>query len=86
MYCVNTKHGAICYTGDFIIDPLMKGAFDRDLGKIAYVGKQGVLCLLCESSFSEHPGHTSPTHRLFSFFSDIINVSVFFYYSLINVF
>lgn len=73
MYSLNTSCGAICYTGDFIIDPLMKGAFDSDLGKIAYVGKQGVLCLLCESSFSEHPGHTSPTHRLLSFFADIIN-------------
>lgn len=73
MYCVNTKHGAICYTGDFIIDPLMKDAYDMDLGKIAYVGKQGVLCLLSESVFSEHTGHTSPTHRLASFFADTIN-------------
>lgn len=73
MYCVNTSHGAICYTGDFIIDPLMRGNYDMDLGKIAYVGKQGVLCMLCESSFSEHPGHTSPTHRLASFFGDVIN-------------
>jgi len=73
MYCINTAHGAICYTGDFIIDPMMSGAYDMDLGKIAYVGKQGVLCLLSESVFSEHTGHTSPTHRLASFFKDIIN-------------
>jgi len=73
MYSINTKHGAICYTGDFIIDPLMKDAYDMDLGKIAYIGKQGVLCLLCESSFSEHSGHTSPSHRLANFFGDIIN-------------
>lgn len=73
MYCVNTKSGAVCYTGDFIIDPLMRDAYDMDLGKIAYVGKQGVLCLLSESSFSEHNGHTSPSHRLASFFGDIIN-------------
>ena len=73
MYSLNTKYGAICYTGDFIIDPLMRGAYDMDLGKIAYVGKQGVLCLLSESSFSERSGHTSPTHRLASFFADVIN-------------
>lgn len=73
MYCINTKHGSICYTGDFIIDPLMRGSYDMDLGKIAYVGKQGVLCLLSESVFSEHTGHTSPTHRLASFFSDVLN-------------
>jgi len=73
MYCINTKHGSICYTGDFIIDPLMRESYDMDLGKIAYVGKQGVLCLLSESVFSEHAGHTSPTHRLADFFADTIN-------------
>ncbi len=73
MYSISTSHGAICYTGDFIIDPLMRGSYDMDLGKIAYVGKKGVLCLLCESVFSEHVGHTSPSHRLSSFFSDIIS-------------
>lgn len=73
MYCINTNHGSICYTGDFIIDPLMRGSYDMDLGKIAYVGKQGVLCLLSESVFSEHVGHTSPTHRLEEFFVDVLN-------------
>ena len=73
MYVVNTKDGAICYTGDFIIDPSMQGAYDMDLGKIAYVGKQGVLCLMCESTFAEKNGHTSPKHRLVEFWKDIIN-------------
>lgn len=73
MYVINTKDGAICYTGDFIIDSKMTGHYDMDLGKIAYVGKLGVLCLLSESTFSEHIGHTSPTHRLEDFFKDIIN-------------
>jgi len=68
MYVINTEDGAICYMGDFIIDPTMMGAYDMDLGKIAYVGKQGVLALLSESSFSEKTGHTSPNHRLTSFF------------------
>ena len=73
MYIINTKDGAICYTGDFIIDPSMQGAYDMDLGKIAYVGKQGVLCMLCESSFAEKNGHTSPKHRLVEFYRDVIN-------------
>ena len=73
MYVINTKDGAICYTGDFIIDPLMRGAYDMDLGKIAYVGKKGVLALLQESSFSEKSGHTSPTHRLVGVFKEAIS-------------
>lgn len=72
MYVLNTKDGAICYTGDFIIDPAMLGSYDMDLGKIAYVGKQGVLCLLCESIFSERKGHTSPNHRFEDFYKDVI--------------
>ncbi len=72
MYVINTNDGAIVYTGDFIIDPKMMDNYSMDLGKIAYVGKQGVLALLCESVFSEHIGHTSPTHRLLSFFKDVI--------------
>lgn len=72
MYVINTKDGAICYTGDFIFDPSMMGAYDMDLGKIAYVGKQGVLCLLSESVFSENVGHTSPNHKLIDTFKKAI--------------
>ncbi len=73
MYVLNTKDGAIVYSGDFIIDPTMNGAYSMDLGKIAYIGKQKVLALLCESVFSEHIGHTSPNHRLVSVFKDALN-------------
>ena len=64
MYVINTQDGAIVYTGDFIIDPSMTGNYATDLGKIAYIGKQGVLALMSESVFSEKNGFTAPTHRL----------------------
>lgn len=73
MYVINTHDGAIVYTGDFLIDPTMNGAYSMDLGKIAYVGKQGVLCLMSESVFSERKGHTSPHHRLINWFKDTFN-------------
>ena len=73
MYVLNTKDGAIVYTGDFIIDPSMTGRYNMDIGKIAYIGKQGVLCMLSDSAFSERSGHTSPNHRLTNFFRDCIN-------------
>ena len=75
MYVINTKDGAIVYTGDFIIDPSMQEKYSMDIGKIAYIGKQGVLCMLADSAFSERPGHTSPNHRLTNFFRDSINRS-----------
>ena len=73
MYVINTPDGAIVYTGDFLIDPSMTNAYSMDIGKIAYVGKLGVLCLLCESPFSERIGHTSPNHKFERYYTDIIN-------------
>lgn len=73
MYALNTSDGAIVYTGDFLIDPSMSGKYSMDLGKIAYIGKLGVLALLSESTFSKNPGHTSPNHRFESYFADLIN-------------
>jgi len=72
MYVINTPDGAIVYTGDFIIDSKMMDKYSMDLGKIAYIGKQGVLALLCESVYSERIGHTSPSHRLVNVFKDAI--------------
>lgn len=72
MYVINTKDGAICYTGDFIFDPSMMGNYDMDLGKIAYIGKLGVLALLSESVFSENIGHTSPSHKLIDNFKKTV--------------
>ena len=72
-YSINTKDGSVIYMGDFLIDPTMKGYYDMDLGKIAYIGKQGVLCLLCESVFASKKGHTSPNHKLEGFFKSVID-------------
>ena len=72
-FCVNTPDGAIIYMADFVIDPTMSGHYDMDLGKLAYIGKQGVLCLMAESLFAEKKGHTSPNHKLESFFKKIID-------------
>jgi len=63
MYVINNIDGAIVYTGDFTFDSEASGAYKTDIGKIAYVGKQGVLCLLSQSLYSEKRGHTSPKHR-----------------------
>ncbi len=63
-YVMNTEDGAIVYTGNFVFDPTMRGAFKTDIGKLAYVGKQGVLCLMSESLYADKKGYTSPNHRV----------------------
>lgn len=72
-YVLYTKDGAIVYTGDFVFDPTMMGSYKTDIGKLAYVGKQGVLCLLAESMYAFRPGHTSPNNRVASFIREVFN-------------
>ena len=72
-YVLYTKDGAIVYTGDFVFDSNMQGAYKTDIGKLAYVGKQGVLCLLSESIYSDKPGFTTPNNRVSDFIADVLS-------------
>ena len=71
-YVLYTEDGAIVYTGDFVFDYLVDGPYKTDIGKLAYVGKQGVLCLLAESIYAEKPGHTSPNNRIDDFIKQVL--------------
>ncbi len=71
-YVLNTMDGAIFYTGNFVFDPTMRGSYKTDVGKLAYLGKQGVLCLLSESLYAEKKGYTSPNHRISSLLNEIL--------------
>ncbi len=71
-YVLYTKDGAIVYTGDFTFDHTMTGLYKTDIGKLAYVGKQGVLCLLCESMYAEREGYTSPNNRVNDFIRNVL--------------
>ena len=62
-YAIYTKDGIIFYTGNFVFDPTMQGAYKTDIGKLAYIGKQDVLCLMSESVYASKKGFTSPLNR-----------------------
>ena len=72
-YVLYTEDGAIVYTGDFVFDSTMMGTYKTDIGKLAYVGKQGVLCLLAESMYAAKKGHTSPNNRVADFIREVLN-------------
>ena len=72
-YVLYTEDGAIVYTGDFTFDSTMTGSYKTDIGKLAYVGKQGVLCLMAESYYAERAGHTSPNNRCEAFIREVLN-------------
>lgn len=63
-YAIYTKNGVIFYASDFVFDAMMRGHYQTDMGKLAYIGKQGVLCLLTESIYADKVGHTAPNHRI----------------------
>ncbi len=72
-YVLYTNDGAIFYTGNFVFDSSMQKNYKTDIGKLAYVGKQGVLCLLSESLYADKMGYTSPKHRSYNYLREIIN-------------
>lgn len=74
-FVLYTPDGAIVYTGDFVFDSTMMGSYKTDIGKLAYVGKQGVLCLLSESFYADKLGHTSPHNRVSGFIKEVLNKS-----------
>ena len=73
LYVLNTRDGSIVYSGDFIFDPTMPFHFSCDIGRLAYVGKQNVLCLMTESMYAEKPGFTTPEHRVNSFIKKVLH-------------
>ena len=71
-YVLNTEDGAIVYTGNFVFDSSMTGAYQTDIGKLAYIGKQGVLCLLSESEYADRIGYTTPNNRIANDVRDVL--------------
>lgn len=63
LYVLNTNDGAIVFSGNYVFDPAMMGPYKTDIGKLAYIGKQGVLCLMNESMYADKLGFSSPKHR-----------------------
>ncbi|MEG1047986.1 MAG: ribonuclease J [Bacilli bacterium] len=74
-YVLYTPEGAIFYTGNFVIDSSMPSSFKTDIGKLAYVGKQGILCLLSESMYADKSGFTSPRHKMLEVFKETLSRS-----------
>lgn len=73
LYILNTSDGAIVFSGSYIFDPSMMGPYSTDIGRLAYVGKMGVLCLMNESLYADKIGYTSPNHRASSVIRNTID-------------
>ncbi len=56
--CFQTSQGAIVHTGDFKFDQAATQLYKPEIGKMANIGENGVLCLLSDSMGAEKPGYT----------------------------
>lgn len=57
-FAITTPAGVIVHSGDFKVDYTPIEGKMIDLARFAELGKQGVLCLLSESTNAERPGYT----------------------------
>ena len=57
-FAIHTPEGVIVHTGDFKIDPTPIDGGMIDLARFAELGREGVLCMMCESTNAERPGFT----------------------------
>ncbi|KAB2337566.1 ribonuclease J [Cytobacillus depressus] len=64
--CIHTSEGSIVYTGDFKFDQAASSFYKPEIGKMARIGEEGVLCLLSDSTEADKPGYTQSEAKVVS--------------------
>ena len=61
---IRCEGGTIVHTGDFKIDTTPIDGGMMDLGRLAEIGQEGVLCLMSDSTNAERPGFTESERKV----------------------
>ncbi|MDX1387902.1 MAG: ribonuclease J [Acidobacteriota bacterium] len=73
MLVVRTPAGTVVHTADFKLDPLPLDGVGLDLGRLAALGREGVLALLSDSTNADVPGFTLGEQTVAPAFDDLLN-------------
>ena len=63
-FAIHTGLGTVVHTGDFKIDTTPIDGGMMDLGRLAEIGQEGVLCLMSDSTNAERPGFTESERKV----------------------
>ena len=66
-----TPVGIVVHTGDFKVDYTPMDGAPIDLGRLAELGQEGVLALLCDSTNAERPGYTMSEKKVAATFNEL---------------
>lgn len=61
---IRTPAGTVIHTGDFKVDYTPIDGKIMDFGRLAELGREGVLLLMCDSTNAERPGYTMSEKRV----------------------
>ena len=70
---IHTPVGTVIHTGDFKIDYTPVDGEQFDLGRMAQLGEEGVLALLCDSTNVERPGYTMSERTVGATFENLFH-------------
>ena len=68
---LDTPAGLIVHTGDFKFDHTPINDEPPDFQTLGELGRQGVLALLCDSTYADRPGYTPSEHDIYASFDNV---------------
>ena len=68
---IHTPVGVVVHTGDFKVDYTPQDGTPIDFGRLAELGRKGVLALLADSTNVERPGYTMSEKKVASTFNEL---------------
>ena len=73
-FAIKCEGGTIVHTGDFKIDSTPIDGGMIDIARFSELGKEGVLCMMADSTNAERPGYTASERKVGDSFEMLFKV------------